>query len=179
MKNNIHEENIVETTKLGDFCKQCQLDILIGGTDDDITFKSTLVNRPGLLLAGFEDYFGNSRVQVIGNAEYYYLATLQDCEKGKALRRLFVQRIPCVIYSRGIKPSKMEVDIAKEYGIPVLLSEMTTTWLMQEVSAYLDVLLAPTEMVHGSLLDINGVGVLLTGSSGMGKSETAIELINR
>ncbi len=54
----------------------------------------------------------------------------------------------------------MEVDIAKEYGIPVLLSEMTTTWLMQEVSAYLDVLLAPTEMVHGSLLDINGVGVL-------------------
>ena len=163
MKNNIHEENIVETTKLGDFCKQCQLDILIGGTDDDITFKSTLVNRPGLLLAGFEDYFGNSRVQVMG----------------KALRRLFVQRIPCVIYSRGIKPSKMEVDIAKEYGIPVLLSEMTTTWLMQEVSAYLDVLLAPTEMVHGSLLDINGVGVLLTGSSGMGKSETAIELINR
>ncbi|MCX4363354.1 MAG: HPr(Ser) kinase/phosphatase [Clostridia bacterium] len=178
-KNEMTEEAIVEKIMLGEFCKQCRLDILVGDKDDDITFKSVLVNRPGLLLAGFEDYFGNARVQVIGNAEYYYLATLQGGAKKKALTRLFVQKIPCVIYSRGIKPTQMEIDIAKEYGIPVLLSNMTTTWLMQEISAYLDDLLAPTEMVHGSLLDINGVGVLLTGSSGMGKSETAIELINR
>ncbi len=173
------EEAIVETTKLGEFCRQCELEILVGDKDDDITFKSVLVNRPGLFLAGFEDYFGNVRVQVIGYAEYYYLATLQDDIKEKALTRLFNQKIPCIIYARGIKPTKMEIDIAKQYGIPVLLSDMTTTWLMQEISAYLDDLLAPIEVVHGSLLDINGVGVLLTGTSGMGKSETAIELINR
>ncbi len=178
-KQHMTEEAIIETAKLKDFCAQCKLDILVGNKDDDITFKSVLVNRPGLLLAGFEDYFSNARVQVIGNAEYYYLASLQPSEKKKALTKLFVQRIPCVIYSRSIKPTQIEIDIAKQYGIPVLLSDMTTTWLMQEISAYLDDLLAPTEMVHGSLLDINGIGVLLTGSSGMGKSETAIELINR
>jgi len=177
--NTANDETVSATIKLGEFCDKCGLQILLGNPDDDITFKSVLINRPGLLLAGFEDYFGNSRVQVIGNAEYYYLATLQDADKEKALRRLFVQRIPCVIYSRAIRPSQLEIDIAAIYGIPILMSEMTTTWLMHEVSNYLDDLLAPTEMVHGSLSDINGVGVLLTGSSGMGKSETAIELINR
>ena len=178
-KQQMIEEAIVETAKLGDICRQVELEILVGDENDDITFKSVLVNRPGLLFAGFEDYFGNARVQVIGNAEYYYLASLQPEAKKKALTRLCVQKIPCIIYARGIKPTQMEIDIATQYGIPVLLSEMTTTWLMQEISAYLDDLLAPTEVVHGSLLDINGVGVLLTGSSGMGKSETAIELLNR
>ncbi|MDE6869544.1 MAG: HPr kinase/phosphorylase, partial [Clostridia bacterium] len=88
------EEAIVETTKLGHFCEQCELEILVGDKSDDITFKSVLVNRPGLLLAGFEDYFSNARVQVIGNAEHYYLASLQPAEKKKALTKLFVQRIP-------------------------------------------------------------------------------------
>lgn len=173
------EEAISQTVKLGDFCKQCDLQILMGNKDDDVTFKSVMVNRPGLLLAGFEDYFGNSRIQVIGNAEYYYLNTLQYEAKEKALTRLFVQKIPCVIYSRGINPTQIELDIAKKYGIPMLRSELSTTWLMQELGDYLNNLLAYTEVVHGTLLDINGVGVLLRGSSGMGKSETAIELINR
>ena len=172
-------EAIEETVKLGDFCKECDLQILYGDSDDNITFKSVLVNRPGLLLAGFDDYFGSSRVQVVGNAEYYYLASLQDSAKQEALARFFKKRIPCVIYTRGILPSKMEMDFAQNYKIPVLSSQMTTTWLMHEVGNYLDNLLAPTEMVHGTLLDINGVGVLLTGTSGLGKSETAIELINR
>ena len=172
-------EEIEAKVKLGDFCKECDLQILLGDSDDDITFKSVLVNRPGLVLAGFDDYFGSSRVQVVGNAEYYYLASLKDDAKKEAIARLYEKRIPCVIYTRGILPSQMEMDFAKKYKIPVLSSQMTTTWLMHEVGNYLDNLLAPTEMVHGSLLDINGVGVLLTGSSGLGKSETAIELINR
>ncbi|MBD5100345.1 MAG: HPr(Ser) kinase/phosphatase [Clostridiales bacterium] len=172
-------EEIEAKVKLGDFCKESDLQILLGNSDDDITFKSVLVNRPGLLFAGFDDYFGSSRVQVVGNAEYYYLASLQDEAKKEAIARLYEKRIPCVIYTRGILPSQMEMDFAKKYKIPVLSSQMTTTWLMHEVGNYLDNLLAPTEMVHGSLLDINGVGVLLTGSSGLGKSETAIELINR
>ena len=172
-------EGIVESVKLSEFCKECDLRILYGAEDGDITFSSVLVNRPGLLFAGFEDYFVSSRVQVIGNAEYFYLASLTDEEKKKALLRLFEKNIPCVIYTCGILPSQMELDVAKNGKIPVLSSQMTTTWLMHEVGNFLDNLLAPTEMVHGSLLDINGVGVLLTGTSGMGKSETAIELINR
>ncbi|MDE7215924.1 MAG: HPr(Ser) kinase/phosphatase [Clostridia bacterium] len=172
-------EAIEETIRLADFCKECDLQILLGDANDSITFKSVLVNRPGLLFAGFEDYFVSSRVQVIGNAEYYYLASLKGTDKEDALARLYEKKIPCVIYTRGIVPSKMEFDFAKRNGIPVLSSQMTTTWLMHEVSNFLDNLLAPTQMVHGSLLDINGVGVLLTGTSGLGKSETAIELINR
>ena len=132
--NTANDETVSATIKLGEFCDKCGLQILLGNPDDDITFKSVLINRPGLLLAGFEDYFGNSRVQVIGNAEYYYLATLQDADKEKALRRLFVQRIPCVIYSRAIRPSQLEIDIAAIYGIPILMSEMTTTWLLCWIS---------------------------------------------
>lgn len=173
------EEAVSQTIRLGDFCKDCDLELLCGKEDDSVVFKSVLVNRPGLLLAGFENYFGNSRIQVIGNAEYYYLASLQYEEKEKALKRLFVQKIPCIIYARGIKPSQLEIDIATQYNVPILRSQMTTTWLMHELGNYLDNLLAYTDTVHGTLLDINGVGVLLTGHSGMGKSETAIELINR
>lgn len=172
-------EAIAETIRLGDFCKECDLKIISGVEEQDITFSSVLVNRPGLLFAGFEDYFVSSRVQVIGNAEYYYLASLSTDGKQKALARLFEKKIPCVIYTCGILPSEMETEFARGRGIPILSSQMTTTWLMHEVGNFLDNLLAPTEMVHGSLLDINGVGVLLTGTSGMGKSETAIELINR
>ncbi|MDE5655223.1 MAG: hypothetical protein K2I46_06405, partial [Clostridia bacterium] len=119
-KQHLMEEAIVETTKLEEFCRQCELEILVGNKDDDITFKSVLVNRPGLLLAGFEDYFGKSRVQVIGYAEFYYLATLQGDVKEKALTRLCNQKIPCIIYARGIKPTQMEIDIAKQYDIPIL-----------------------------------------------------------
>ena len=147
-------ESIEETIRLADFCKECDLQILSGDADDCITFKSVLVNRPGLLFAGFEDYFESSRVQVIGNAEYYYLASLTGKDKENALARLYEKKIPCVIFTRGIVPSKMEMDFAYRYGIPVLSSQMTTTWLMHEVSNFLDNLLAPTELVHGSLLDI-------------------------
>lgn len=174
-----NEEAVSQSVKLGAFCKECDLELICGKADDDITFKSVLVNRPGLLLAGFENYFGNSRIQVVGNAEHYYLASLSYEEKQKALKRLLVQKIPCIIYARGIQPSEMEIELASKHNVPLLRSEMTTTWLMHELGNYLDNLLAQTEMVHGTLLDINGVGVLLTGHSGMGKSETAIELINR
>ena len=81
-----NEEAISQAVKLGEFCKELDLELLCGKSDDDIIFKSVLVNRPGLLLAGFENYFGNSRVQVVGNAEHYYLASLQYEEKQKALK---------------------------------------------------------------------------------------------
>ncbi len=80
-------ESIEETIRLADFCKECDLQILSGDADDCITFKSVLVNRPGLLFAGFEDYFESSRVQVIGNAEYYYLASLTGNDKENALAK--------------------------------------------------------------------------------------------
>lgn len=164
--------------KIKDFCEECHVQLLFGNPDADIEFSSLLVNRPGLLLTGFKDYFGNGRVQIIGNAEHYYYNTLSDEERYLALERVFSQKVPCVIYSRNIMPPQVAMDIAERYNIPVMLSDLTTTAINSKIASYLDSALAPTIHYHGTLLDIGGTGVLLTGNSGLGKSETALELIH-
>ncbi|MEG2675844.1 MAG: HPr(Ser) kinase/phosphatase, partial [Clostridia bacterium] len=186
MDNNIfdNDENRAEDARceqvtLKQFCDECDLQLLLGKEEDTIVLKSVLVNRPGLLLAGFENYFGNNRVQIIGYAEHYYFETLSEFKKRSALERLFSRHIPCVIYSRGIEPNAIALEFAQKYKVPIMSSDMITTTLNGEIANYLDKLLAPSCIYHGTLLNINGTGVLLTGDSGMGKSETALELIHR
>ncbi|MGN0771299.1 MAG: HPr(Ser) kinase/phosphatase [Christensenellales bacterium] len=175
----MEEEVIVKTVKLKDFCLSCGLDIIIGNEDDDVTFTSMLVNRPGLLLAGFEDYFGAGRVQLIGFAEHYYFESLSDEDKVKCIERLCSKEIPCMIYARELQPNKIAVEVFAKYSIPILQSHSTTTQLNTVVAGYLQNLLAPSLSCHGTLLDISGTGVLITGESGLGKSETALELVHR
>lgn len=174
----VENENFV-SIKLSDFCRDCNLELINGEESDEVTIGSILVNRPGLLLAGFEDYFGNSRIQLIGNAEHFYLMSLSQEEAIKAAERVYSQHIPCVIYSRDIKPLPIEIEMAKKYKIPVMGSRSNTTALNTQVANYLEELLAPMTTIHGTLMDVNGIGVLITGESGMGKSEAAIELIQR
>ncbi len=168
-----------ESVKIKNFCRDCGLELLQGNELDYITFSSELINRPGLLLTGFEDYFGDGRVQVVGNAEYYYIQSLPEDEKRKAMERFFSKRIPCIIYTRSINPSPYMLELAEIHNIPIFMSHLTTTALNTVVSNYLEKLLAPMRCVHGTLLEISGIGVLLTGRSGQGKSETALELIHR
>ena len=177
---NDRETNVTaESVKIKNFCRDCGLELLQGNELDYITFSSELINRPGLLLTGFEDYFGDGRVQVVGNAEYYYIHSLPEEEKRKAMERFFSKRIPCVIYTRSINPSPYMLELAEIHNIPIFMSHLTTTALNTVVSNYLERLLAPMSCVHGTLLEISGIGVLLTGRSGQGKSETALELIHR
>ena len=176
---NMEEELVVKTVKLGQFCKACGLNIIVGDEDDDVTFTSMLVNRPGLLLAGFEDYFGAGRVQLVGFAEHYYFDSLDSENKRKTTERICTKEIPCIVYARQLQPDATAIEVFRKNNIPVLQSACTTTQLNTTVADYLQNLLAPSISCHGTLLDISGTGVLITGESGLGKSETALELVHR
>lgn len=164
---------------LKEFAEKCGLELISGDENDTVTFDSVLINRPGLYLAGFKEYFGHFRIQLIGNAEHFYLESLSQEERKEKLENLFSLHIPCIIYSRGIIPSDIELELAKKYKVPILGSSATTTFLSNVVANYLEELLAPMKTIHGTLMDVAGVGVLITGKSGMGKSEAALELIQR
>ncbi len=135
--------------------------------------------RPGLALAGFVDLFTYSRVQVFGNTEMRYLDHLTDDEKQKTLERLFNFNIPCIILTDNNKPFQLLIDLSNKYQIPLFSSEFATTKLIYLVGDFLDDQFAPRISIHGSFVDVYGVGMLFVGKSGIGKSEVALDLIER
>ena len=173
------EETSGEIIALRDFANLLKLKIIYMNTARQITLQTVSVNRPGLILSGFDDYFARSRVQVLGNAEMYYLYQMTDENRRAALKKLFKTEVPCIIISRGLEPCKDMLDLAKEYDTPVLQSNAITSEVVNDIINFLNDFLAPKTRIHGTLLDIDGIGVLLTGISGVGKSETALELIHR
>ena len=151
----------------------------------DIPYKDRLitqsdVNRPALQLAGFFDYFDDGRLQVIGKVEDAFLEKLDpDERKSRFSRLLTFTSIPCIIICRDLGPYPDLLECAKEHGIPIFHTEEGTSAVIAESNRWLHVELAPRKSVHGVLVDIYGEGVLITGESGIGKSETALELIRR
>jgi HPr kinase/phosphorylase len=137
------------------------------------------INRPALQLAGFYDYFDADRVQIIGLVESTYLKKLSAQERISTLRRLFSHQVACLVLCRGLEPFPEMIDLAEEFKVPLLGSPDSTTDFMGEVIRWLKVHLAPRITLHGVLVDIYGEGVLIMGESGIGKSETALELIKR
>lgn len=141
--------------------------------------SSSDVNRPALLLAGFTDYFDNRRVQACGRVEMSYLSQLPDKERETAIDRLYSFKPPAVVYTRGLPIDDYTLSCAKKYGVPVLRSSDSTSNFMSASIAYLNVELAPRITRHGVLVEVYGEGILILGESGVGKSETAIELLKR
>lgn len=137
------------------------------------------INRPALQLTGYFEHFDATRVQVIGFVEYTYMEGLSDDEKRQKYDKLMSYDIPCIIFSRDLKPDEIFMDVAKKYNKPVLSTKMTTSAFIAEAIRWLNVKLAPCISVHGVLVDVYGEGVLITGESGIGKSEAALELIKR
>ncbi len=137
------------------------------------------INRPGLELAGYADNFANDRIQLMGNVEMQYLYSLEDSDRYDRMERLFKIGFPCIIIARKMQPCKDMLKIATQYKIPVLRTEETTTSFHSELNRYLCVQLAPRETVHACFIEVYGEGVLITGNSGVGKSETALELVKR
>ncbi len=135
--------------------------------------------RPGLALAGFVDLFSYSRVQVFGNTEMRYLAQLSEEDKKKKLERVFQFNIPCIILTDNNVPFPMLTELANKYHIPVFGSIFDTTKLIYLISDFLDDQFAPRISIHGSFVDVYGVGILFVGKSGIGKSEVALDLIER
>jgi len=144
---------------------------------DSVTFTTSNISRPGLFLAGFHNYFAFDRIQLIGEQESAYLKTLTAHDKEAALNSLLKREIPCVILSSGLKPSKELLAAAKKYSRIVLGSDARSTSLLSQLSLFLTEALAPVTRQHGVLADIYGVGVLVIGKSGVGKSETVLELL--
>lgn len=135
------------------------------------------INRPGIQLAGYFDYFIPERIQIIGKTEYTFFKNFSVDHIEKTLYKFFSYEMPIVIITRGMEFEKGFYDIAKKNGIIVCVTDVVTTRFINKLSSYLEDKMAPRETVHGVLVDINGVGVLIKGESSIGKSETALELV--
>ena len=137
------------------------------------------VNRPALQLHGFYEHFDSSRIQVIGNVEAAYLNKKTDEEKAESYGKLFSYDIPCVIFCRGEKPGEILLKEAIKAKVPVLGTDRATSEFMSALIYSLNKDFAPYTTIHGVLVDVYGEGLLITGESGIGKSEAALELIRR
>lgn len=137
------------------------------------------INRPALQLTGYFDYFDSVRVQIIGYVEHTYLQTLSEKRKEEVYRQLLSYGIPCLIYTTEIYPDECLVKLANETNTPVFATEKKTSVFQAELIHWLNLELAPCITIHGVLVDVYGVGVLIMGESGIGKSEAALELIKR
>ena len=146
---------------------------------ETVLVTSSDVNRPGLELNGFYDYYDSSRIVIFGNAETAFLNSISTERRLEVMDAMFSQKPPAAIIARSLKPVPELVETTKRYDIPLLGSAETTSAVVANLVAYLNVELAPRITRHGVLVEVYGEGILLVGDSGVGKSETAIELIKR
>ena len=150
--------------------------------DVDMTEKKVMVpdiNRPALQLTGFFEHFAYERVQLIGCVEYTFLENVEEDEKEKIYDMLLSYKIPCIIFCRNLKPDDSLIEKANKANVPVFSTETPTSAFSAEIIRWLNVELAPCISIQGVLVDVYGVGVLIMGESGIGKSEAALELIKR
>lgn len=168
------------SVKLSEVISENGLELLYSPKDPaEILINNSDVNRPGLQLAGFYEYFDNTRIQIAGKAEFAYLEHYAEKERMRSFNELFSKHPPAFILTRNIEPYPEVLEYAKAYEVPVLRSKDSTSSFMAKLIAFLNLKLAPRITRHGVLIEIYGEGVLITGESGVGKSETAIELVKR
>ena len=166
--------------KLSKITEQFDLEIINTGRNyDHCLIKADDINRPALQLLGFFDYFDPTRIQVLGKVEWTYLRGQQSEERRKSFDDFFRKPIPCLILTRSLEPFPELMEMAIKHQKTILRSKETTSLFIPNITAYLKEKLSPKITRHGVLVDVAGEGVLLMGESGVGKSETAIELIKR
>lgn len=154
------------------------LEVVVEGEDNTLINVSD-INRPGLQFSGFYNYFANKRIQIVGKTEWSFLDAMSSNLREKRLEKFFQFNTPCTVIARGLEPHKEFIDSAKANRRWLLKTDIITTRLISKLMNYLDVKLAPETRVHGVLVDVYGIGILIIGESGIGKSETALELIKR
>lgn len=145
----------------------------------DIKITVPEINRPSLGLVGYFEHFPSERVQIIGYVEYTFIEQMDRNKKLEVYEILMSKKSPCIIFCRGLEPDADIIAAGEKYGVPVLVSDKTTSDLTAEIIRWLNVELAPCISIHGVLVDVYGEGVLIMGESGIGKSEAALELIKR
>ena len=171
------KEEVVRVS-VENFAKELELKLLSKGRGE-IVLSSISVSRPGLQLSGYFVHFDHTRVQVIGSAENEFLKGMAKEDRYIALENLIKRQIPCLIVSRGLEIFPEVIELCEKYDCPLFSSDKITTVLINDVTAYKSELLVPTQVAHGVLVDVFGIGILITGKSGVGKSEIALDLVNR
>ena len=156
-----------------------QLKLVAGANGLKRIIREPTVNRPGLALAGFTRYFANKRVQVMGNAECHFLKSLPEAQREARYRELFTYKIPCLVFCRGYHPDKVFLRIAEENDVPVFKCPLITMKFINLATLALEGMFAPHGSEMGSMIDILGVGVIIKGESGIGKSECVLALLER
>lgn len=165
---------------LSKLVKEFGLQVELASTDyDSIRLTVEDVSRPGIQLAGYFDHFDPMRLQVLGNVEMSYLARLSCDAHASILDRLFSYKFPALLITRNIPPSPQCIAMAKKHNVTLLRSPDPTSTMVSAIITYLKSALAPRVTRHGVLMEVYGEGVLLTGESGIGKSEAAVELLKR
>lgn len=168
------------SVKLSEIIEEFDLEVLYAPAGmENISIVSDDINRPGLQLAGFFDYFDSSRLQIMGKVETTFLERFTPEKRYASFEKLLSKHIPALIISRGIEPFPECTEMVKKYQVPLLRAQESTSYLMSSIIASLKVSLAPRITRHGVLVEVYGEGILLLGESGVGKSETAIELVKR
>ena len=156
-----------------------QLKCLAGRSGLSKTIKTDKISRPGLALAGFFTDFSDDSIQLFGRAEQSYLNMLEKNNDWKNIEKLFSYNLPCVIFIGDAKPSEHFIDIAEKNATAILTTPLESAVFSRRVYQMLDEIFAETETIHGVLVEVYGIGILITGESGIGKSEAALELIER
>jgi len=174
-----HKKTLSVGSLLQDTREALQLELVNGIEQGPLPVTVTDIHRPGLALAGFMQNYLNERIQVLGETEVLYLNTRPEDVRREAVARLMSVPVTCIIVTRALDIPKELLQAATQHGVPVLRTSMLTTPFIHELTKYLDDCFAPTTEVHATLVDVYGVGLLFTGRSGIGKSEIALDLVER
>ncbi|WP_308637292.1 HPr(Ser) kinase/phosphatase [Paenibacillus silvisoli] len=170
---------MAKKVKVSELVSQFQLEILSGEDGLRRSITTDDLSRPGLEVAGYFDYYPKERVQVLGRTELTFMDTLSKQERIDRMERLCDDETPCFIITRGMDAPAELLERSNAKQIPVLRSNAATTIFISRITNFLERKLAPSATIHGVLVDVYGVGMLITGGSGIGKSETALELVKR
>ncbi len=162
-----------------DHAGSLDLNLMAGAAGLKRHIREPTVNRPGLVLSGFTRYFAFKRVQVVGNAEAFFLKSLPPDERLERYRTLFSFKVPCVVFSRNLHPDKLFLKAAEEAAVPIFRTPLVTMKFINVATLALEMMFAPRGTEMGSMVDILGVGVILRGESGIGKSESVLALLER
>ena len=173
------KESIPVARLLDRMADELELEVIAGFQGIGRPVLISDINRPGLALGGYLDYFANDRIQILGNTEIHYMEQLSMAELEARLEGIFAFEIPAFLLSRNLRPQPLFLDMCNRRGIPVLTSKRTTDEVISSIILFLADEFSPETVIHATAVDCYGVGCLIVGAPGIGKSETALELVER
>ncbi len=159
--------------------KELELELIAGDQGQQRIILEPSVNRPGLVLAGFTRYFAYKRIQALGNADVYFLKSRTKAEREQCYAKLFKFKVPCLVFSRNLRPDAELIRAANRAAVPIFTTPLLTMKFINQATLALDAMFARRGSEMGSMVDIHGVGVIIKGESGIGKSESVLALIER